>query len=765
MIQRRELPSPLLLPLLFWLAGMVLAHHLSGALLWPAFLVAVPLFVTAVWCKKLRLWIMPLLLICLGYIRLSLVEEPRNLLAESLQDERSKLQSLVIQPRQLISAEYNSYDVLVLKVGEVTLRERAIFYADSTLIPGALYAGLCELRELISDPILDITPRRYSAKIYPVMGLKLLQDGKKPSFIPALRQKLFRRLKENTGSDTGLAQALLLSDLSSKNELREVLSRGGLVHLIVVSGLHIYFVYYLLVTVLGFVIPRRYGSLPALVLALGFTALNGWSPPVLRALLMIMILRLGKLLGRPISFLQIMALSLWIVSLISPLEIFGLSLQLSYYSIFIITQGVPYIWVHPEDPLLKRIPRYFLSFVLTNIIASLGILPLTLYHFGMGSLNGIIGNLLAVPLISLLLPLSFLMALLPPAWGLTATLSLSYRFLSQFFISWAGWVAELPFLIQYHYISFQWLLAGLILVMLLLLVFRGRWQRLRRLVLPALGLILLLLLFPKLGKFHPGIYVYNCGNADCSLIRLDPDTELMIDTGGVYGLVSVDNRLTREQLLDDNWMQRRLLKHLSKSGVRELELVVLTHLHNDHYGGLAALLKAIQVKRLVIDSQALESEIWHDLAQELDLSRTELLPVEGGDRLKLGSAVLHILHPDAEFEENDPNNRSLVLRVDWQGKRFLFTGDIEQEAESYLLQNQADEIRADYLKVPHHGSISSSTVDFVQAVGAEEAWISCAGNSRFRFPHPEVMRRYEAAGTRVKQTAGRTIFFSVNSEQ
>ena len=76
------------------------------------------------------------------------------------------------------------------------------------------------------------------------------------------------------------------------------------------------------------------------------------------------------------------------------------------------------------------------------------------------------------------------------------------------------------------------------------------------------------------------------------------------------------------------------------------------------------------------------------------------------------------------------------------------------------MQNYPGQLRADYLKVPHHGSISSSSEDFVKAVDAGEAWISCAGHSRFRFPHPKVVQRYEAVGTVVTKTAGRTIFWS-----
>lgn len=760
MIQRHELPSPLLLPLLFWLAGMALAHQLGAAYLLPAFLAAAALFALAAGCKRLRLWILPLLLICLGFIRLSLAEEPGSLLAKHLQDESAKLQRLEIEPQQLLSAEHNSYAVLVRKVGAVTLKERAIFYADSTLVPGARYELIGELRELVSDPVLDINPGKYSARIYPVLGLKLQQGGDKLSIVPALRQQLFQRLKENTGSETGLAQALLLSDLSSKNELRDVLSRGGLVHLIVVSGLHIYFIYYLIITLLCLFLPRRWAIFPALLLALVFTALNGWSPPVLRALLMILIFSIGKLLSRSVSSLQGLALSLWIVSLISPQEIFGLSLQLSYFSVLIISQGVPVIWVHPEDSWLKRFPRNLLRFVLTSVIASLGILPLTLYHFGMGSLNGILGNLLAIPLISLLLPLSFLLALLPAGWAITEIFGLAYTFLSQFFMSWADWVANLPLLIQSKYISFPALLAGLLMVHLMLLISRGKWHTLKRLALPSLGMILFLLFFPGLGKFQPGVYIYNCGNADCSLMRLDKDTELMIDTGGVYGLLSETGSLSAEQLLEDNWMQRRLLRHLGKSGIQELDLLVLTHLHNDHYGGLASLLRAIRVRRLLIGSRVLESELWQELEPKLELSRTQIIPVQGGDSLILGDAVLHVLHPDEGFSAADLNNRSLVLRVDWQGKRLLFTGDIEQEAEAYLVQNYPGQLRADYLKVPHHGSISSSSEDFVKAVDAGEAWISCAGHSRFRFPHPKVVQRYEAVGTVVTKTAGRTIFWS-----
>lgn len=145
------------------------------------------------------------------------------------------------------------------------------------------------------------------------------------------------------------------------------------------------------------------------------------------------------------------------------------------------------------------------------------------------------------------------------------------------------------------------------------------------------------------------------------------------------------------------------------------------------------------------------------LSSSIDLSGTRIHALADTMSLRFGSQTLTILHPDRNYVAIDDNNASIVCLFDDSEQRYLFTGDIEAEAEDYLLTNYADFLAADILKVPHHGSRGSSTAAFLDAVKAEEAWISCSASNVYGFPHPETLRRLKAAGMEVLTTAGGSI--------
>jgi len=185
--------------------------------------------------------------------------------------------------------------------------------------------------------------------------------------------------------------------------------------------------------------------------------------------------------------------------------------------------------------------------------------------------------------------------------------------------------------------------------------------------------------------------------------------------------------------------------------------LILTHLHSDHAGGLAAICKHLRVKNVLISHQALSSRDWQMLSSAIDLSRTRVHALADTMSLHFGPQTLTIVHPDRNFIATDENNASLVCRFNDTMRRYLFTGDIEAEAEGYLLVNYPDLLAADVLKVPHHGSRGSSTAAFLDAVRAEEAWISCSAGNVYGFPHQETLQRLRAAGMEVLTTAGGSI--------
>ena len=186
-----------------------------------------------------------------------------------------------------------------------------------------------------------------------------------------------------------------------------------------------------------------------------------------------------------------------------------------------------------------------------------------------------------------------------------------------------------------------------------------------------------------------------------------------------------------------------------KEHTERLRVVVATHPHEDHVGGLPGALNAVPVDAVWSPVTEWDGSSFRALLRYAELQGAPVVVPDEGDRLSLGGAVVTVLHcwPDAW----DVNDMSIVLRVDYGAVSFLFTGDAEAMSE-YMMIDAGVPLRADVLKVGHHGSRSSTTAEFVGAVRPSRAVISCGAGNRYGHPHPEVLEAL--AGVPVLRTDG-----------
>jgi competence protein ComEC len=179
---------------------------------------------------------------------------------------------------------------------------------------------------------------------------------------------------------------------------------------------------------------------------------------------------------------------------------------------------------------------------------------------------------------------------------------------------------------------------------------------------------------------------------------------------------------------------------------RSLDLIVMTHPDADHITGLAEVLGRYRVAGWLDNGLSEDDTILAECQQRLTEADVPRQVVRAGDRLELESGiVLEILHPPPDLEagsKSDPNNSSLVLRLVWDRASFLFTGDIEAEAEQLLMQS-GQSLSSSVLKVAHHGSAGSSTESFLTAADPSYAVISVGADNRFGHPHQAVLERLE----------------------
>lgn len=222
------------------------------------------------------------------------------------------------------------------------------------------------------------------------------------------------------------------------------------------------------------------------------------------------------------------------------------------------------------------------------------------------------------------------------------------------------------------------------------------------------------------------VSMLNVGQADATLIQYK-GKNMLIDTG------DVDSR-------------DALVKQLKDKKVKTLDVVLITHPHGDHLGGMAALFKAFQIKQIYDNGQAANTAMYKNYLKNIKTKNIVYKALKKGDTITLGDDVkFAVLSPGKPFTKENTqgvsesgltNDNSIVCKMTYGTFSIMFTGDAQKEVEEQLLKNyKGAELQANVLKVGHHGSKTSSSPAFVAAVKPADATISCGVNNQYKFPH------------------------------
>ena len=371
----------------------------------------------------------------------------------------------------------------------------------------------------------------------------------------------------------------------------------------------------------------------------------------------------------------------------------------------------------------QRIRTESLGGLRTQWIATIGLAPLTLVFFQQVSLVGFVANLIAIPLVTLLVtPLALLGAVVPMLWVAGAWVVMQLTAVLQ-------WLASAPVVVWSAAVAPPWaqaagLLAGVLLVAPL------PW-RVRMMALP---LLLLLLApprpLPPVGQFE--LVAADVGQGTAVIVRTREHV-LLYDTGPQYSPESDAGA-------------RVLLPLLRARGDDHIDRLVLSHRDTDHVGGAASLLRELPITEL---SSSLEPT--HLLLQQARARHVTEQACEAGQFWVWDGVRFEVLHPGSADLAPDarPNTLSCVVKVQGTGGSALLTGDIERDQEIRLLREQAAALRSDVLIVPHHGSRTSSIAAFLDVVRPTVAVFQAGHRNRYGHPAPDVVARYRERGIAV----------------
>lgn len=547
-----------------------------------------------------------------------------------------------------------------------------------------------------------------------------------------VRDALFARFDGAQPQDSarwaGVLAALVVGDQQAIERADWDLFRAtGVAHLMSISGLHVTLFAWFASGVLSWLWRRQprlclwrpaqqVGLVGGVCLAAAYAVFSGWGVPAQRTVWMLMTVSLLRLSGRRWPWPQVWLLAAAVVVAIDPWALLQAGFWLSFVAVGVLFAGASAAEVDRRRGWRARLGALWRE----QWIITVALTPLTLLLFGQVSLVSLASNLLAIPWVTLVVtPLSLLGVLWAPLWDAgAAAVQLLAWYLTQ--------LAALPFAVLTLPQAPWWLgLAGMLGAFLLVLRLPPRLR------LSGLLLMLPLLLWqpprPEAGQFE--LLAPDIGQGNAVLVRTARHA-LLYDAGPRYAS-------------DSDAGQRLLVPWLRALGVR-LDLLLLSHRDNDHTGGAAAVL-AQQVDAEVMGSL----EAGHEL-QALRPVR----PCLAGQRWHWDGVHFEVLHPrQADYAKaRRPNALSCVLRISNGAQSALLVGDIERAQEMRLLADGAA-LQADWLLVPHHGSKTSSSEPFLDAVAPSVALVQAGYRNRFGHPAGAVLSRYEARGIRVFDSA------------
>jgi len=628
-------------------------------------------------------------------------------------------------PRRVLVSWYNGLtpdefqDVLPVRAGErwrFTLRLKR---PRATANPHAYDWELAALERGIgaSGYVRPRAPReRLDAMVYrPAYLVDRAREGVRERFRAALPDHPY----------AGVLVALAVGDQRAIESADwQTFTRTGVGHLMSISGLHVTMVAGLaawLVAVawrrserLMLVLPaRKAAAVAGMLAAAAYCLLAGFAVPAQRTLYMLTVVAVALLADRAQSSSRVLAAALALVVLVDPWAVVSPGFWLSFGAVALMF----YVAAGPAGHWLWAWGR-------AQWAITVGLAPLILALFQQVSLVSPLANAIAIPVVSLVVTPLALLAAIPP---FEAIARIAHAVLAAL-MALLDLLAQAPAAVWSQHAPLAWTLAPAALGVAWLLAPRGVPGRVA-------GLLLLLPLFavrpPGPAPGTAWITFLDVGQGLATVVRTAGHA-LVYDAGPAYSV-------------DADAGNRVVVPYLRATGVTGLDALVVTHNDNDHAGGAAAVMRTLPPS-LFLSSLAADHP-----AQALAPYR---VPCYAGQRWEWDGVLFEMLYPTPASYDRDlrrANWRSCVLRVTAQGRRVLLTGDIEARDEQALLAAGAD-LRADALLVPHHGSRTSSTASFLDAVQPGVAVFTVGYRNRFGHPRADVAARYAERGVRMLRT-------------
>ena len=606
-------------------------------------------------------------------------------------------------------------------------------------------------------------------------NIKVIEQNKGNIFMN-FTYKISDEIKENIEEFmgekySGLLIGLLLGDSSKIDEnIEENFKITSLTHILAVSGAQVSYIIVAMYSLLKRKIGIQKTRVVIIASLIFYTALTGFSPSIVRAGIMGIILMISGLVFRKNDIINSIAISLFFMLVYNPFLLENVGLQLSYLgTIGIIGFNKTIILILKNIQIRNRKWKYKINRKLILLIskikeilavtmsASLAVVPVMIYHFNLFGTYFLITNLLASIIIG---PITLLGTLLVIISFISINIAKILSYILKFLIDILLFISSFSKLpiskiyiptptITFIIIIYLSLIISLFIYkvfhernpnttilrvrnLLALVKYKFKQNRndiIKRIVIINIVIFLCIIFIPRDLKIN----FVDVGQGDSTFIITPKNKTILIDGGGSNtGSFDVG--------------ENTLLPYILDKGYNKIDLMIISHFDSDHVGGLLTILEEIKVEKVLIAKQEEQSE---NYKRFLNIVKEKNIPVivgKRGDKINIEKDLyLDILFPESEqIEENVINNNSLVFNIHYNNFSMLFTGDIEEIAEKRIIEiTNKSRLKADIIKIPHHGSKTSSTRELLEIVLPKIALIGVGKDNLFGHPSSETIDKLD----------------------